>query len=190
MSAKRTIFLDPGHGMSSRRAGVYDTGAGVKVNAKWLYEADIVMDWANELKTQLEVLGAKVIRSRINASDAAPLGERVAVAHKHGCDTFISLHCNAADGKAHGTETFYRGANNAALAKACNEAIVDSLGTKDRGIKPESASQHKTLAVLNHPKACLIELAFIDHPQDRLKLTDEHLRLLACQKLAEEILKH
>jgi N-acetylmuramoyl-L-alanine amidase len=118
------------------------------------------------------------------------LGERVAVAHKHGCDTFISLHCNAADGKAHGTETFYRGANNAALAKACNEAIVDSLGTKDRGIKPESASQHKTLAVLNHPKACLIELAFIDHPQDRLKLTDEHLRLLACQKLAEEILKH
>jgi len=190
MSAKR-IFLDPGHGMSSSKPGVYDTGAGgVKVNGKWIYEADIVMDWANELKTQLEVLGAKVIRSRINASDAAPLGQRVDTAHKYGCDTFISLHCNAADGKAHGTETFYRGAANAKLAAACNEAVVDSLGTKDRGIKLESASQHKTLAVLNHPKACLIELAFIDHPQDRLKLTDEHLRLLACQKLAEAVLAH
>ncbi len=190
MSAKRIIFLDPGHGTGSRRAGIYDTGAGVKVNGKWIYEADVVMDWANELKTQLEVLGAKVIRSRINASDAAPLKDRVATAHKFQCDTFISLHCNAATGTAFGTETFYRGAKNAALAKACNDAIVESLGMKDRGIKLESASQHSSLAVLNHPHACLIELGFIDHPQDRLKLTDEHLRLLACQALAEAIMTH
>lgn len=176
--------------MSNRRAGVYDPGATVKVNGKEITEAEIVMDWANELKTQLEVLGAKVIRSRINASDAAPVGERVATAHKYGCDTFISLHCNAADGKAHGTETFYRNPKAQALAKACNTALVESLGTKDRGLKTEQQSQHARLAVLNFPHACLIELGFIDHAQDRLKLTDEHLRLLACQALADAILEH
>lgn len=184
---KRIIFLDPGHGMSNRRAGVYDPGATVKVNGKVITEAEIAMDWANELKTQLEVLGAKVIRSRINASDAAPLAQRVAVAHRYQCDTFISLHCNAADGKAHGTETFYRGAKK--LAEACNRALVESLGTKDRGVKTENQSARGRLAVLNFPQACLIELGFIDHPQDRLKLTDEHLCLLACQSLADAILK-
>lgn len=187
---KRTIFLDPGHGESNRRPGVYDPGATVRVNGKDLTEAGIVMDWANELKTQLEVLGAKVIRSRINASDAAPLKERVATAHKHGCDTFISLHCNAANGSAFGTETFYRNPNALALAKACNAAVVDSLGMKDRGIKTEQQSQHARLAVLNFPHACLIELGFIDHAQDRLKLTDEKLRLLACQTLADAIMEH
>jgi N-acetylmuramoyl-L-alanine amidase len=179
MSAKRTIFIDPGHGMSNRRPGVYDPGATVKVNGKEITEAEIVMDWANELKLQLETLGAKVIRSRINASDSAPVGNRVETAHKYGCDTFISLHCNAADGAAHGTETFYRNPKAQALAKACNTSI-----------KTEQQSQHARLAVLNFPHACLIELGFIDHAQDRLKLTDEKLRLLACQGLADAILKH
>ena len=186
MNAK-TIFIDPGHGMSNCRAGVYDPGATVKLNGVWLSKAEIVMDWANELKHCLETLGVRVVRSRINGTDPAPVGERAATAERYGANVFISLHCNAADGKAHGTETFYRGAGNAPLATACNAAIVEALGTKDRGIKTEAASQHARLAVLHFPRAVLIELGFIDHAQDRLKLTDEHLRLLACQQLAEAI---
>jgi N-acetylmuramoyl-L-alanine amidase len=186
MNAKRIIFVDPGHGMSNRRPGVYDCGAAFGS----ITEAEIVMDWANELKTQLEVLGAKVIRSRINDTDPAPVGERADVARRFHCDTFISLHCNAADGKAFGTETFYRGAANLPLAQACNEAIVEALAMKDRGCKTESQSQHQRLAVLNFPHACLIELGFIDHPQDRDKLRDEKLMLLACQRLADAILAH
>lgn len=189
MTTKRIICLDPGHGMSNRRAGVYDPGATVLVNRKEITEAEIVMDWANELKTQLEVLGAKVIRSRVNSSDVAPVGGRVATALQFGCGTFISLHCNAADGKAFGTETFYRGASNKPLAEACNRAVCEALGMKDRGVKTEQQSQHSRLAVLSFPKACLIELGFLDHPQDRVKMMDEHLRLLACQGLAEAILK-
>lgn len=174
--------------MSNRRAGVYDPGATVKVGKREITEADIVMDWANELKIQLETLGAKVIRTRINASDVAPVGERAGIAHKYGCDTFISLHTNAADGKANGTETFYRGAQNAGLAKACNNAIIKALGTKDRGIKTEAASQHSRLAVLSFPAACLIELGFIDHEGDRSRMMDQQLMLLACQYLAEAIM--
>jgi N-acetylmuramoyl-L-alanine amidase len=182
-----TIYLDPGHGMSNRKPWVYDSGASVRVNGKDITEAEIVMDWADELRALLMAAGHKVVRSRINANDPAPIGERVEIAREYKADVLISLHCNAADGKAHGTETFYRSASNKKLALACNKAITDSLGTKDRGVKLESLSQHKSLAVLAFPRAVLIELAFIDHAQDRLKLTDEKLRLLACGALADAI---
>lgn len=174
--------------MSNRKAGVYDPGATVRVGSKEITEAGIVMDWANELKIQLEMLGARVIRTRINASDVAPVSERASIAHKYGCAALISLHCNAANGKASGTETFYRGTANAALATACNDAVRLALGTKDRGIKTEAASQHSRLAVLNFPTACLIELGFIDHEGDRARMMDQQLMLLACQRLAEAIL--
>lgn len=187
---KLTICIDPGHGMSNRRAGVYDPGATVKVGKQEITEAGIVMDWANELKIQIETLGHKVIRSRINDSDVAPVGERANIAHKYGCMALISLHCNAANGQANGTETFYRGEKNAKLAKACNDAIVKALGTKDRGIKTEAASQHTRLAVLNFPTGCLIELGFIDHEADRARMMDQQLMLLACQQLAEAIVNH
>lgn len=185
--SKLTICIDPGHGMSNRRSGVYDPGATVKVGKQEITEADIVMDWANELKIQLETLGCKVIRTRINGSDSAPVGERANIAHKYGCVALISLHCNAANGQANGTETFYRGEKNAALAKACNDAIVKALGMKDRGIKTEAASQHTRLAVLNFPTGCLIELGFIDHAADRARMMDQQLMLLACQNLALSI---
>lgn len=185
---KPVICLDPGHGMSNRKAGVYDPGATVRVGSKEITEAGIVMDWANELKIQLEMLGARVIRTRINASDVAPVSERAAIAHEYGCAALISLHCNAANGKASGTETFYRGTANAALATACNDAVRLALGTKDRGIKTETASQHSRLAVLNFPTACLIELGFIDHEGDRARMMDQQFMLLACQRLAETIL--
>jgi len=50
-----TIILDPGHGMANKKAGIYDPGA----VSNGVTEAEIVMDWANELK---EYLNALVIR--------------------------------------------------------------------------------------------------------------------------------
>ena len=187
MPRKLTIILDPGHGMGNRKPGVYDPGATVRVGKEEITEAAIVMDWANELKVQFEALGCKVIRTRINSSDVCGIGDRVPIAHKYGGDVLLSLHCNAADGKANGTETFYRGASNEPLAKACNAAIVSSLGTKNRGLKTENQSQHSRLAVLGFPRACLIELGFIDHAADRARMQDQQMMLLACQKLSEAV---
>lgn len=99
----------------------------------------------------------------------------------------ISLHCNAANGQANGTETYYRGAKNKSLARACNDAVVTALGTRDRGVKTEEASQHARLAVLNFPRAVLIELGFIAHAGDRAAMLDEGKMLLACQALADVI---
>jgi len=180
------ICLDPGHGMSNRKPGVPDTGASVRVGKQTITEAEIVMDWANDLRTILQAMGHKVVRTRKDALDPAPVIERAHIAMTHGCDVLISLHCNAATGTAHGTETFYRGDRNRSLARACNDAVVAALGTKDRGIKTESQSQHARLAV-NFPRAVLIELGFIDFAPDRNAMLDPSKRAEACAALAEAI---
>jgi N-acetylmuramoyl-L-alanine amidase len=185
-----TICVDPGHGMSNRRKGVYDSGAVGGNGTDQITEAEIVMTWANELCAVLLAMEYKVIRTRVGHKDPAPVGMRAKIAADYKCDVLISLHCNAANGQANGTETFYRGGANKALASDCNTAIVASLGTRDRGIKTESQSQHPRLAVLNFPRAVLIELGFIDHTGDSRAMTDDAMRKAACHALACAICKN
>lgn len=177
----KAVCLDPGHGMSNRRAGAYDPGA----CAFGKKEAEIAMDWVNELRVILQARGHKVVRTRINGSDPAPVGERAGIAEAYGCDIMISIHCNAANGLANGTETFYRGEFNKELASKINAALCAALGTKSRGVKTESASQHSRLAVMAFQPCFLIELGFIDNAGDLEKMIDPVRRLAACEAIAE-----
>lgn len=176
-----TIILDPGHGLDNRKAGVFDPGA----VSNGVREADIVMDWANEIRAFIRCGGYKVIRTRINNQDPAPIGERAGIAKDYDGDIMLSIHCNAYDGKANGTETFYRGPSQKAKAEAINNAVVEALGTKNRGVKNERDSQHSRLAVMAFQPCFLIELGFIDNPEDRAKLLDPELRAKACEAIAE-----
>jgi N-acetylmuramoyl-L-alanine amidase len=167
--------------MSNRRAGAYDPGA----CAFGKKEAEIAMDWVNELRVILQARGHKVVRTRINGSDPAPVGERAGIAEEYGCDIMLSIHCNAANGSANGTETFYRGEFNKELASKINAALCAALGTKSRGVKTESASQHSRLAVMAFQPCFLIELGFIDNGGDLEKMIDPVRRLAACEAIAE-----
>jgi N-acetylmuramoyl-L-alanine amidase len=175
-----TFILDPGHGMGNRVRGRYDPGA----VSQGVEEASIAMAWANELRGLLMSMGHKVVRTRKDQNDPCHVSERAKVARKFKGLAMISLHCNAANGRASGTETFYRGAANKALAEKLNAAVCSALGTKSRGVKTEQESQHPRLAVMEFPACWLIELGFIDHAGNRAKLQDEKLMLLACQSLA------
>lgn len=178
-----TVILDPGHGLGNRKAGVFDPGA----VSNGVREADIVMDWANEIRAFLRCAGYKVIRTRINNDDPAPVGERAGIAKEYDGGVLLSLHCNAANGSANGTETFYRGEANKAKAIVINKAVVAALGTKDRGVKVEAASQHKRLAVMAFQPCFLVELGFIDHDGDRAKMLDPELRAKACEAIANAL---
>jgi len=175
-----TIILDPGHGMSNRRSGVYDPGA----CADGVTEAEIAMEWANELRDILKSRGMKVVRTRTDDKDPAPVGKRASIASQYSGDIMVSIHCNAATGAASGTETFYRGSDNLAMAEALNDAVVTALKTKNRGAKTESSSQHSRLAVMSFQPCFLIELGFIDNPSDRAKMLDPELRKWACNEIA------
>lgn len=177
------VCLDPGHGMGNRKSGVYDCGA----ESHGVEEATVAMDWANELRIILIRDGHKVVRTRINSSDPAPVGRRAGIAKEYNCEVMLSIHCNAADGTAHGTETFYRGAGNKALALAVNDACVAALGTRDRGVKTEEASQHSRLAVLAFPRCVLLETGFIDNAGDRAAITDPVKRRAACEAIAKAL---
>lgn len=176
-----TIIIDPGHGMSNRKNLVYDPGAvsgGIK-------EADIAMAWANELRAVLKSKGHTVVRTRVDAKDPAPVSRRDDIARAYEGDLMISLHCNAANGKASGTETFYRGADDKALAVKITDVVCKTLGTRNRGAKTEKDSQHSSLAVLDFDKCWLLEIGFIDNVSDRAKMLNPELRRKACEALAE-----
>lgn len=181
---KPIIILDPGHGMGNRRAGRYDPGA---VAGK-VTEADIVMAWANEMRDILRYMKVPVIRTRVNAADPCHVSRRAQIARDYHGTIMISLHCNAANGRASGTETFYRGDEHKAQAARLNAAVCTALGTKSRGVKTENDSQHATLAVMSFQPCFLIELGFIDHAGDRAKMLDPELRRAACAALVSEIL--
>jgi N-acetylmuramoyl-L-alanine amidase len=178
------IILDPGHGLSNRRAGVYDPGACAEEHC----EATIAMAWANELRGILLAAGHRVVRTRVDHKDPAPVGQRAAIARQYRGDIMLSIHCNAANGTANGTETFYWGAENKAKAARLNLAVVNSLRTLSRGIKVESASQHARLAVMSFQPCFLLELGFIDNASDRAKMLDPDLRRLACDALAKVLI--
>lgn len=176
----KTIIIDPGHGLGNRRPGVFDPGA----TSNGVREADVVMKWTNELRSILRSQGHRVIRTRAHPGDPAHVGQRAGIARQYSGDIMLSLHCNAFNGTAQGTETFYRGSSNLILATQINQAVVAALGTVNRGAKTERQSQHARLAVMDFQPTFLIEVGFIDHPGDRAKMTDPALRRAACEAIA------
>lgn len=184
MNIPKVVIIDPGHGMSNRRAGVYDSGT----ESAGVQEATVAMDYANTLRQILMDRGIRVVRTRTDAKDPAPIGQRSVIAKRFHGDIMISLHCNdSGTGKAMGTETFYRGSVNAAMAKRLNNAVCISLGTKSRGIKLESQSQHASLAVMSFQPCFLIELGFMDNKSDRDAFLDPVKRKAACTAIADAI---
>ena len=171
----QTVIIDPGHGMGNRRAGVFDPG----VVYQGIREADIVMDWSNELRAQLRAAGRRVIRTRVNHADPAPIGKRAGIARHYNGEVMVSIHVNSFPG-AQGTETFYRGASNKPLAERINAAVVSALGTRNRGAKTEGQSQHARLAVMAFQPCFLIELGFIEHKPERVAMLDPVLRAQGC----------
>lgn len=113
---------------------------------------------ASHIKAYLEGKGYSVI----SVSEKS-LAKVCLLANNAKCDFFVSIHCNAAENKsARGTETFYYkgSAKSKKLAQAINDEIVNTLGTRNRGIKPTTS-----LYVLKHTiaPAVLVECEFISN---------------------------
>lgn len=178
------VIVDPGHGMDNRKRGRYDPGA----TAGNYTEAAIVMQWANVLRTDLRRRSLTVVRTRVDANDPCPVSRRDDIARAYKGDLMLSLHCNAAKGKASGVETFYRGAQDKPLAVALTNALAELSGLPNRGAKTEKQSQHPSLAVLDFENCWLLELGFIDNPKDLKFLLDPVYQRQACARIGDVIL--
>lgn len=181
MSASKKSFklaIDPGHGMDSRKPGVYDTGA---VSGSFV-EASIALVWGVELAKACTDRGLSVWLTRDARADVAPLLTRVARAEQAGCTHLLSLHVNDADDmSANGVETLYRRNESLGFAKLVQEVAQPILGLRDRGVK-----LRPNLAVLRSVvmRSALLEVGFIGNACDRRAFVELSTVRRVCQCLA------
>jgi N-acetylmuramoyl-L-alanine amidase len=176
------LCIDPGHGMSSKRLGAYDSGA-CAVNQE---EAEWALLYAQTLRASCDQRGIASLMTRETPSESAPLGSRVKRALDAGCTHFISLHLNHSDSPAaNGIETIYRdGCRD--FASAVQSAVQPILGLRDRGLKHDQNDLGRKLAVLRFPGPCaLIELGFISSVKDMRIITDASYRIQSMAALAD-----
>ncbi len=110
------VVLDAGHG--GKDPGNRGNG---------YYEKDIALQIVLKLGKLLESnFKFNVIYTR-KTDVFIGLSERAAIANKHDADLFVSIHCNAHNSNAHGTETFVLGLHkskeNFEIAKKENQVI-------------------------------------------------------------------
>ncbi len=156
------IFIDAGHNHAGCDTGAVGNG---------LKEQDVTFQIAEALAPLLEGYGHEIKMSRnkitdsVGATQAISIRERAMMANEWDADLFISIHCNAFNGLARGTETLVYSKNSTAYAVAehVQNAIVKMLGTVDRGVK-----ERPDLGVLRRTNmpALLVETAFIDNMHD------------------------
>jgi N-acetylmuramoyl-L-alanine amidase len=126
----KTIVLDPGHGGK-------DPGA---IGYHSLKEKDVVLSVGLKLKKKLEEKGFTVKMTR-GSDEFIELAKRPKMASDWGGDLFISLHCNAVEGKERQQKTdgfkFYilrasGDEEDKAIARRENQAIALESGKKGK----------------------------------------------------------
>jgi len=96
-------------------------------------------------------------------------------------DLVISMHCNAFNQKASGTETlyYYSSVKGKEYAEVFNKHVVKALGLPDRGCRPRT-SENRGGHILKNTKApCLIiEPFFIDNNNDLMVVNNKSVELV------------
>lgn len=129
------------------------------------HEADIAEEFRNilsfcldDIKVEHEVDGRGL--------ENKPLKDAMAMARKHRVS--MEFHCNGNEGKpGTGVEIFCADKDNKLAAKLC-VAISESLGIRNRGVKPQGMSQHSSLGFVR-AGGMVVELFFLNNHEDLAK---------------------
>lgn len=176
--SENKVLLSAGHSKRLR-------GASGNVNGKHYDEHDEAVKFVNRV---VEILGSsradKYIEKTANKvkGNGGNLDNIVKAHNKKNYRYNISVHFNALNGKAHGTEVFYfkkSGINNHTLATNLSKVISKTLGTTDRGAK---SGNHLYVLRNTVNRTWLLEIAFIDNASDMRKYDAKFEEL--CQSVA------
>lgn len=174
------VFINPGHDLEYDSGAVHRDDAG---NVD-LHECDVAADIGERVKGYLEAAGCevKMLQSDNLCHDSDYYDRPVAVcdeANDWPADIFVSLHCNAANTQARGTETWCYSdfGQGALLAEKIQDQIVKSVPTIDRGVMVNPG-----LMVLKHTDmpSVLVETAFIDNDVDAQLLVEKSDQIAAA----------
>ena len=157
------VFLNPGHAPN----GNPDPGA----CGCGLRECDVAKSVADLVADYLKMAGVEVVGNLQNDG----LYDIVSASNRTDADIFISIHCNACNGVAQGTEVwhYYGSGEGEKLSQCMQNQIVDALETVDRGTKGAKPGVNGLYVLSNTDAvAVLIELAFIDNESDAALLRE------------------
>ena len=188
------IALDPGHGPQK-------TGTNGAVEYGGINEHFYTFSMATYAKERLEQFKGVEVHLTRTADNTPELMERPQTAANLKADAFVSIHINAANKKAGGTEIWVPNDSwRPEIAKASRAAgqpildrIVNTFGLNNRGFKtsnsgtgatyPDGSPADKLTVIkcgkeLNIPVVMLIEVAFADNKSDYEKVfaTEEGLK--------------
>lgn len=124
-----------------------------------LREVDVNRAVGRELIAILRNAGHTVIDCTDNYSE---LEGRVTKANAQRLDLFISLHCNAFNGNAYGTETHIYPGTSRTVATNVTNSIANTFGFTNRGVKESNFYVLRNTVA----PAILIEMFFIDSAKD------------------------
>jgi len=167
------VFLNPGHAPN----GDPDPGA----LGFGMRECDVAKNIADRVERHLLAAGVETVGNLQSDS----LVNVVSSSNESEADIFISIHCNAFNSAAHGTETYhyFESVEGRRLAECINNQIVSSLPITDRGAKPAEPGRNGKYVLTNtHATAVLVETAFIDNAGDNKLLRnnqDDFARAIA-----------
>ena len=195
-NGQKTIVVDAGHNYGGD-SGAMSTIDGVNYN-----EADLNIQVALKLETELKNRGYNVVMTRVaNQVEKIPLMEsltnRVNIANKAKADFFISIHHNSIDNAptANGILTLYsnvaqddtfggkldssRVEKSKTMATLINNKIASKLNLNNRG----GQSQNLFVCRNANMPAVLVETGFITNKEEAIRCSDP----ASQQKVAEAI---
>lgn len=179
------ILLDQGHG-----GGVAHNRGSLIGN-----EGDNNFYLAEEIKKALEKYEVQVDTTRQKITDNPDLDARMKKGE--GYDVFLSLHTNAYNGKARGSEVFrsleHNNASNINLAKLINDSVAKYFSL-NRGVKtrayPNTVNRNY-YAVMRGNKAkhvFLAEFGFHDNKEDIKVIINKRKEI--AEAVAQSLVKH
>ena len=131
-------------------------------------------DFNNGLSTDIINLVENVEVERVYRDTYRGLPDKINALNP---DFTISMHCNAFNKKASGSEAlyYYSSLNGNAIAEVLQEKFVSMVGVKDRGTRPKSVEDRGGYLLYHTKSPCVIaEPFFIDN--------DEEFNNVAIQK--------
>ena len=150
------LYLDPGHGGS-------DPGA----VANGLQEKEVVLAIAKRIEDLLMRYSGVEVKMSRSADITKSLVTRTNEANTWGADIFLSIHCNAFNGKARGYEDFVYKEIHANATTRKYQTILHTTVAKSISL-PNRGKKQADFHVLRKSRmpAILTENGFVDHPED------------------------
>lgn len=156
------VIIDPGHG------GTDPGGSG-----HGFVEKNVVLNIARHMNKYFKMTP---IQTKMTRTDDyfITLNYRTDFAKQQNGDIFVSLHTNALNGSANGTETFYYARTSAtnpnvvqsrALSIYMQNRMLETWKLTNRGVNPFGYGNFHVLRENTMP-ATLVEMGFIDSPKD------------------------